>query len=93
MGLWLGCWPWCSNSSVSVGSFIGTLVIEGVGVAWDFWTSLILLMTTLLLNIVVLEVRRSPFRRTVADAMGDEGRFSRVSRGENKMHLMSTGPY
>jgi MFS family permease len=93
MGLWLGLWSWCSVGSISIGFFIGTLVVENAEVTWGFWISLILLMVVLLLNIIGPEVRRSAFRRTVAEVMGDEGQMNRVSRGEVKMHLKSAGPY
>lgn len=50
-------------------------------------------MIVLLLNILAPEVRRSAFRRTVSELTGAAGDFSRVTRGEIKMHLDSTGPY
>jgi len=93
MGLWLGLWSWCSVGSISIGFFIGTLVVDNADVAWGFWISLILMMVVLLLNIIGPEVRRSAYRRTVAEVMGDEGHMNRVSRGEVKMHLRFVGPY
>lgn len=93
MGLWLGLWSWCSVGSISLGFFIGTLIVENGDVTWGFWLSLILMMVVLLLNVIGPEVRRSAYRRTVAEVMGDDGPISRVSRGEIKMHLKSAGPY
>jgi serine/arginine repetitive matrix protein 2 len=93
MGLWLGVWSWCSVGSISVGFFIGTLIIDGTDVSWGFWTSLLLMMVVLLLNVIGPEVRRSAYRRTVEQVLGDQGYVSRVSRGEVKMHLHSAGPY
>jgi hypothetical protein len=93
MGLWLGLWSWCSIGSISIGFFIGTLIVDNADVTWGFWISLMLMMVVLLLNIIGPEVRRSAYRRTVAEIMGDEGHMNRVSRGEIKMHLRSAGPY
>jgi len=50
-------------------------------------------MVALLLNILAPEVRRSAFRRTIEEFIGIAGDFSRVTRGEIKMHLDGTGPY
>ena len=93
IGLWLGLWSWCAVGSISVGFFVGTLIVDQADVAWGFWTSLLLMMMVLLLNVIGPETRRSAYRRTVAEVMGDEGHISRVSRGEIKMHLKSAGPY
>jgi hypothetical protein len=93
MGLWLGLWSWCSVGSISIGFFIGTLVVDNADVTWGFWISLMLMMVVLLLNIIGPEVRRSAYRRTVAEVMGDEGHMNRVSRGEVKMHVRFAGPY
>lgn len=93
MGLWLGLWSWCSVGSISVGFFIGTVIVEVADVSWGFWTSLILMMVVLLLNIVGPEVRRSAYRRMMAEMTGDGGHTCRVSRGEVKMHVKSAGPY
>lgn len=93
MGLWLGLWSWCSVGSISIGFFIGTLVVDNADVAWGFWISLMLMMVVLLLNVIGPEARRSAYRRTVAEVMRDGGHINRVSRGEVKMHLKSAGPY
>lgn len=50
-------------------------------------------MIVLMLNIVAPEVRRSAFRRTIHEILGDDGGFSRIGRGEVKMHLTGRGPY
>jgi hypothetical protein len=93
IGMWLAAWSWCSIGSISFGFMIGAFIIENASVDWGFWTSLILLMFVVTLNVIAPEVRRSAFRRTLADFIGVEGAFSRVARGEIKMHLMGTGPY
>lgn len=93
MGLWLGIWSWCTIGSISIGFLIGALIISATDVTWGFWTCLLLLMFVLLLNMVSPELRRSAFRRTVAEVIGENANFSRVARGEVKMHLKNTGPY
>lgn len=93
MGLWLGVWSWCFIGSISIGFLIGTFIVDNADVTWGFWISLLLTMVVLLLNVIGPEVRRSAFRRTVAEVRGDQGHINRVSRGEIKMHLKSAGPY
>lgn len=93
MGLWFGVLSWCTIGPISIGFMIGaSIVSEGASVAWGFWISLAILCFTLLLNIIAPEVRRSAFRRTVAEMIGAAGEFSRVTRGEIKMHLDAVGP-
>jgi len=56
--------------------------------------TLIIMMIVLMLNIIAPEVRRSAFRRTIHEILGDDGDgFSRIGRGEVKMHLTGKGPY
>ncbi|KIW11707.1 hypothetical protein PV08_11009 [Exophiala spinifera] len=93
MGVWLAIWTWCTTGSIAVGFVIGAFIISGASVDWGFWTSLLLLMGALLLNVIAPEVRRSAFRRTLAEVIGEGGSFSRVARGEVKLHLTGNGPY
>lgn len=93
MGVWLAIWSWCTVGSIALGFVIGAFIISGASVDWGFWVSLILLMFVLLLNIITPEVRRSAFRRTIAEVLGETGGFSRVARGEVKLHLTGNGPY
>ena len=93
MGFWLGLWTWCTVGSISVGFLIGAMIISSADVTWGFWTSLLLLMCVLLLNVIGPELRRSAFRRTVSEIWGENIHFSRVARGEVKMHLKGAGPY
>lgn len=51
------------------------------------------MMLVLMLNITAPEVRRSAFRRTMHEIIGDAGGFCRIGRGEVKMHLTGSGPY
>ena len=92
MGVWLGILT-CSNlASISIGFFIGACIIQS-DVAWGFWASLLLLMFVLGLNVIAPEPRRAAYRRTVMEFQGARGDFSRVARGEIKMHLKLAGPY
>jgi hypothetical protein len=93
MGMWLAAWCWCSIGSIGFGFVIGAFIIDSTSVDWGFWTSLLLLLFAITLNVMAPEVRRSAFRRTVAELIGQEGAFSRVARGEIKMHLKGSGPY
>ncbi|KAI4169053.1 MAG: hypothetical protein LQ343_005986 [Gyalolechia ehrenbergii] len=92
MGIWLGFWTWCFIGSLGVGFFIGAMVISGLEVDWGFWITIILTAFVLVLNVLVPEVRRSPYRRSVADVRTPTELSRRVARGEIKMHLYSTGP-
>ncbi|KAL8764099.1 MAG: hypothetical protein Q9184_000241 [Pyrenodesmia sp. 2 TL-2023] len=92
MGIWLGVWTWCFIGSIGVGFFIGAVIISGLAVEWGFWITIILTAFVLVLNVLVPEVRRSPYRRSVADVRTPTELTRRVARGEIKMHLYSTGP-
>lgn len=92
MGIWLGFWTWCFIGSIGVGFFIGAVIISGLEVDWGFWITIILTAFVLVLNVLVPEVRRSPYRRSVADVRTPTELSRRVARGEIKMHLYSTGP-
>lgn len=93
MGMWLGFVSWCAVGSISVGFMVGASVIDrGASVSWGFWISLCILLVALFLNIIAPEVRRSAFRRTVAEFTGVTGSSSRAVRGEINMHLTMEGP-
>jgi hypothetical protein len=93
MGMWLAAWSWCSTGAIGLGFAIGAFIVDGASVDWGFWITLIILLVILLLNLITPETRRAAFRRTMAEFVGDTGHFSRVTRGEVKMHLDETGPY
>lgn len=93
MGLWLAAWSWCTLGTISLGFVIGAFIVDNASVQWGFWTTLCILMFVLILNLLAPEVRRAAFRRSMADLVGLSGPFSRVTRGELKMHLDETGPY
>ena len=92
MGIWLGIWTWCFIGSIGVGFFIGAVIISGLDVSWGFWITIILTAFVLVLNVMVPEVRRSSYRRSVAEVRTSTELLRRVARGEVKMHLYSTGP-
>ena len=92
MGVWLGIWTWCAIGSLGLGFLIGAGIISGLDVSWGFWILIILNAAVLLLNIVTPEVRRSAYRRSMAEVRNGEDVSRRVARGEIKMHLESTGP-
>jgi hypothetical protein len=93
MGVWLAFWGWCSIGSIALGFVIGAFIISNSTVDWGFWVTLLIMMFVLMLNIIAPEVRRSAFRRTMREIMGDQCGFSRIGRGEVKMHLTGNGPY
>ncbi|OAL33207.1 hypothetical protein AYO20_07524 [Fonsecaea nubica] len=93
MGVWLAIWSWCTVGSISIGFLIGALIISDTSVDWGFWISSLLLLAVILLNLIAPEVRRSAFRRTIAEVIGEGRSFSRVARGEIKLHLTGNGPY
>ncbi|KAI4289879.1 MAG: hypothetical protein L6R35_000842 [Caloplaca aegaea] len=92
MGVWLGVWTWCFIGSIGVGFFLGAVIISGLAVDWGFWITIIVTAFVLVLNVLVPEVRRSPYRRSVAEVRTATEMSRRVARGEVKMHLYSTGP-
>lgn len=94
MGMWLGFVSWSTVGPISIGFMVGASIIDsGASVSWGFWIALCLLLVTLIFTIIAPEVRRAAFRRTVAEMTGQEGDFSRIARGEIKMHLDAVGPY
>ena len=92
IGAWLGIWTWCSIMSIGVGFLIGAGIISGISVAWGFWLTILLNAVVLVLNVMVPEVRRSAYRRSMAEVRTGTDVSRRVARGEIKMHLESTGP-
>ena len=92
MGVWLSIWTWCYIGSLGVGFLIGAVIISGLNVAWGFWITIISIVIVLVLNVLVPEVRRSAYRRSMAEVRTATDVSRRVARGEVKMHLKSTGP-
>lgn len=92
MGVWLGIWTWCAIGSIGIGFLIGAGIISGLDVSWGFWITIIVNAAVLVLNILSPEVRRSAYRRSMAEVRSGSEVSRRVARGEIKMHLESTGP-
>ena len=92
MGVWLGIWTWCAIGSIGTGFLIGAGIISGLDVSWGFWITIIVNAAVLVLNILTPEVRRSAYRRSMAEVRSGGEVSRRVARGEIKMHLESTGP-
>lgn len=92
MGVWLGIWTWCAIGSIGVGFLIGAGIISGLDVSWGFWITIVVNAAVLVLNILSPEVRRSAYRRSMAEVRSGGEVSRRVARGEIKMHLESTGP-
>lgn len=92
MGVWLGIWTWCAIGSIGIGFLIGAGIISGLDVSWGFWITIVLNAAVLVLNILSPEVRRSAYRRSMAEVRSGGEVSRRVARGEIKMHLESTGP-
>ena len=92
MGIWLGVWTWCAIGSIGIGFLIGAGIISGLDVSWGFWITIVLNAAVLVLNILSPEVRRSAYRRSMAEVRSGGEVSRRVARGEIKMHLESTGP-
>ena len=92
MGIWLSIFTWSAIGSVGLGFLIGAIIISGLNVSWGFWILIILNAAVLLLNIITPEVRRSAYRRSMAEVRSGGDVSRRVARGEIKMHIDSTGP-
>ncbi|KAF4975362.1 hypothetical protein FZEAL_7846 [Fusarium zealandicum] len=92
MGVWLGIWTWCWIGSLGIGFLIGAAIIDKHPPAWGFYVSIMLIALVLLLNVICPEVRRSPFRRSVAEVRTGEDISRRLARGEVMMHRVKTGP-
>lgn len=92
MGVWLGIWTWCAIGSIGIGFLIGAGIISGLDVSWGFWITIVINAAVLVLNILSPEVRRSAYRRSMAEVRSGSEVSRRVARGEIKMHLESTGP-
>ncbi|QPC77514.1 hypothetical protein HYE68_008266 [Fusarium pseudograminearum] len=92
MGIWLGIWTWCWIGSLGVGFLIGAAIIDRHPPAWGFYVSIILIAVVLILNVICPEVRRSAFRRSIAEVRTGGDISRRLARGEVMMHRVKTGP-
>ncbi|KAH8687778.1 major facilitator superfamily domain-containing protein, partial [Tricladium varicosporioides] len=92
MGVWLGLWTWSQMGSIGVGFMAGAVIINNLPPAWGFYICIIIIAAVLVLNVITPEVRRSAFRRSVAEVRNGEEVSRRLARGEVKMHMVQTGP-
>lgn len=92
LGVWLGIWTWCFIGSLGVGFLVGAAVIDRAPPAWGFYVSIILIAVALLLAVLIPEVRRSAWRRSLAEVRNGDQVSRRVARGEVMMHRVQDGP-
>jgi hypothetical protein len=92
MGVWLSIWVWSAIGSIGIGFLIGAGIISKLDVSWGYWITITLNAAVLVLNVLTPEVRRSAYRRSMAEVRNGSEVSRRVARGEIKMHLQSTGP-
>ncbi|EGR45614.1 uncharacterized protein TRIREDRAFT_67868, partial [Trichoderma reesei QM6a] len=92
MGVWLGVWTWCWVGSLGIGFLVGACVIDRYPPTWGFYISIIMIAVVLILNVLCPEVRRSAYRRSVAEVRTGGDISRRVARGEIMMHRVKTGP-
>ncbi|KAK8139581.1 hypothetical protein PG984_000704 [Apiospora sp. TS-2023a] len=92
LGVWLGIWTWCFIGSLGLGFLIGALVINTLQPSWGIYISIILIAGALILNVLTPEVRRSAWRRSVAEVKVGDRVSRRVARGEVMMHRVKDGP-
>ncbi|RYC59505.1 hypothetical protein CHU98_g6706 [Xylaria longipes] len=92
LGVWLGIWTWCFIGALSVGFVVGAVVIDHLQPSWGLYISIIIIGLVLLLNVFCPEVRRSAWRRSVAEVRMGETISRRLARGEVMMHRVHTGP-
>ncbi|PFH56273.1 hypothetical protein XA68_16787 [Ophiocordyceps unilateralis] len=92
MGAWIGIWTWCWIGSLGVGFLVGACIIDNYPPAWGFYVSIMILLVVLFLNVVCPEVRRSAFRRSIAEVRTGGDISRRIARGEIMMHRVKTGP-
>lgn len=92
MGIWLGLWTWSALGSIGLGFLIGAAIVNHLPPAWGFYVSICIIAFVMLLNVLCPEVRRSAFRRSVAEVVNGPEVSRRLARGEVKMHMVQSGP-
>jgi hypothetical protein len=92
MGVWLGIWTWCFIGSIALGFLVGAGIINSLNPSWGFYVSIIIVAVVLFLNFLCPEVRRSAYRRSVAEIRNSTEVSRRVARGEIMMHRVKDGP-
>lgn len=92
LGVWLGIWTWCFIGSLGIGFVVGAVVIDTLRPSWGLYISILLIAVVLVLNVLCPEVRRSAWRRSVAEVWTGSTISRRVARGEVMMHRVKDGP-
>jgi uncharacterized membrane protein len=92
MGVWLGLWTWCYCASIGIGFHIGAWIIDTLSPDWGFYVGIVIIAVVLLLNVVTPEVRRSAYRKSVAEIRTATEITRRLAKGEVKMHRVQSGP-
>ncbi|KAI2463800.1 hypothetical protein F4781DRAFT_426066 [Annulohypoxylon bovei var. microspora] len=92
LGVWLGIWTWCFIGSLGIGFLVGAIVIDNLQPSWGLYISIMLIAVVLILNVISPEVRRSAWRRSVAEVRTGSAVSRRVARGEIMMHRVKDGP-
>ncbi|VCU40171.1 Bgt-4866 [Blumeria graminis f. sp. tritici] len=92
MGIWLGLWTWSTLGSIGLGFFIGSTIIDTLPPSWGLYISIVIIAFVMLLNVVCPEVRRSAFRKSIAEVVTKNVLSHRLARGEVKMHMVKSGP-
>ncbi|KAI8629945.1 hypothetical protein F5Y19DRAFT_484433 [Xylariaceae sp. FL1651] len=82
----------CFIGSLSAGFVIGAVVIDSLQPSWGLYISIVIIAVVLLLNVLCPEVRRSAWRRSVAEVRMGASISRRLARGEIMMHRVQTGP-
>lgn len=92
MGVWIGIWTFCFTGSIGIGFLIGAAVINSLNPSWGFYICIVIIAVVLVLNVLCPEVRRSAYRRSVAEVRSGSDVSRRVARGEIMMHRVKDGP-
>ncbi|KAI1002929.1 hypothetical protein K3495_g5274 [Podosphaera aphanis] len=92
MGIWLGLWTWSTLGSIGIGFLIGAAIIETLPPSWGFYVSIIIIAFVMLLNVVCPELRRSAFKRSVADVVTKDLVFRKSIDGEINLNIAKNGP-
>lgn len=92
LGVWLRIWTWCFIGSLGFGFLVGAIVIDRLPPAWGFYICIIILAIAVILNVLTPEVRRSAWRRSVAEVRTGDKVSRRVAKGEVMMHRVKDGP-
>ncbi|KAH7025953.1 uncharacterized protein B0I36DRAFT_293662 [Microdochium trichocladiopsis] len=92
LGVWLGLWTWCFVGSIALGFLVGGLVIDNVAPANAFYVCIGMTACVLVVNVLCPEVRRSSWRRYVAEVQVGQTISRCPARGEIMMQHINETP-